>query len=521
MRNKTKIFLVCGTGLVVAVSVYAYSYFHGGLFPFVNSVPIKENGEIVIHAESIARYVVVDDALVMSGEERVLSFLSAGKIEAAIVSEGSMVNGGDSIIRLDTKVLEFQKKSLEANLSGADASLAKLETGLTNSELSIPISKVSGAKKSVGDLKKAMISVLRAGYTQGDDAVRGKTNQLFSAPGGASPQLSFSLNDTDLESDIEREKAELEDMLESWDDRVDDLNADKDFDKEVKRAKGNLDDIRSYLDKVALAVNTLSAGGGITDDTIALWKASLSAGRSEVDMIGIDIQNALYALNVAVDGYTVSRKELAVAEVAPRNEDRIILQSTIDDIKNKIALIDANIREATIIAPARGRILKIYSKEHEVVSPGQAVVVFSDLEQRIEADVPEDKISGVRIGDAASISTPNVPGLKIAGRIDSIEPKAIEKDGDIYYRVRISIDESNQSLLSGMTTEARIYSQEQDEMIRIPESYIIRRGIQDSVMVKTGNDYHEVEVEIGGIDNNMVEIKSGLSDGDVVVDEKI
>lgn len=516
MASGTKFFLILGVAGLIGSSVYAAPYINGRFFLSKTSSEEKSD-QLVVQSDVINRHVDVNDAVVSSSDERTLSFLASGRVKEISAVEGSIVDGGTPLMRLDTSALEFQKKSLEANLSGAEALLAKLRAGADDAEIGVVVSKVGSAKKSVSDLKKIMISTLRSGYTRGDDAVRGKTNQFFTDPDGSDPQLVFSMSDPGLEADIEEKKADLQDTLESWDDRIDGLNSNKDFNKEVDKTEDFLDDVEEYLDMVSEAINGLSTGGSLTDETLAAWKESVSFGRVEVDEAKVDARNALYTLNAAINEHTVSDKELNVIKSSPRNEDVSVLQSNIEDLKNKISLIDVGMRDALISAPVQGKVLKLHLKEGETVAEGQPAISFSRLQQRIDADVPEEKISLVQVGDDVDISTANILGLEMKGSVDFIEPKAIEKDGDTYYRARIVLQGYSQELLPGMTVKVKISSKKQHRTIRVPIAYVIRRGTQDFITVRRNETDQKVGVTLGEVEDGFVEVISGINENDIIV----
>ncbi len=110
-----------------------------------------------------------------------------------------------------------------------------------------------------------------------------------------------------------------------------------------------------------------------------------------------------------------------------------------------------------LTAPFDGVVVKVDAFAGERVLPNQAVIILADLDTLyVETnDLTENEVVKIREGQSVLLAPDALPELQLNGRVESISQVFGERAGDIVYRVRISLDESDPRLRWGMTVEAR------------------------------------------------------------------
>jgi len=110
-----------------------------------------------------------------------------------------------------------------------------------------------------------------------------------------------------------------------------------------------------------------------------------------------------------------------------------------------------------LIAPISGRIGLVNAIAGEYASPGQVLIVVSDIDHlQVETtDLSERDITKVKLGDAARI-TVDALNQEFNGRVISISPIANTLGGDVVYKVTITIEKQSKELLGGMSAEVSI-----------------------------------------------------------------
>ncbi|NWG24037.1 MAG: efflux RND transporter periplasmic adaptor subunit [Pseudorhodoplanes sp.] len=165
----------------------------------------------------------------------------------------------------------------------------------------------------------------------------------------------------------------------------------------------------------------------------------------------------------------------------------------------------------TITSPIDGLVLRKDGYVGEIVEPGQIlfrVGVPKPLE--VNAEVNEEDIPRVQVGQTVLFRTDAFPGRRIEGKVREITPMGdpIAKT----YRIRIDLPDDT-PLRIGMSVEANVIVREKENALLVPADAV--RG--STVYVVDGRRAIRREVEIGIRGTRAVEVLSGLTEQDRVV----
>ena len=140
--------------------------------------------------------------------------------------------------------------------------------------------------------------------------------------------------------------------------------------------------------------------------------------------------------------------------------------------------------------------------------------LFCKAQLRIGGPVPEITISDNR-NSIATVQLPDFDGKEIKGKIEFVNPE-INPDTRINL-IRVSIPNSGGQLKPGMPAYVVLKSG-QRKSLTLPIDAVIRDGKGATVWVKTGtHSFKNKMVQVGLESDDRIEIKLGLSEGDVVV----
>jgi HlyD family secretion protein len=127
------------------------------------------------------------------------------------------------------------------------------------------------------------------------------------------------------------------------------------------------------------------------------------------------------------------------------------------------ATLQKALRDAILNAPIAGVVTEKLVEVGELVSPGTAIVVITDLDHAwANVYVDEPLVPRVRLGQAATVFT-DAGGQGLAGTVTYISPKAeftprnvqtAEERSKLVYRVKVSVDNRAGVLKPGMPVEA-------------------------------------------------------------------
>ena len=170
----------------------------------------------------------------------------------------------------------------------------------------------------------------------------------------------------------------------------------------------------------------------------------------------------------------------------------------------------------TFYSTASGFITELEKLEGEYIIEGGTIVKLADLSSLwAEAQVYTTQLSGVDRNSIATVRIPDVDSREIKGRIEFVNPE-INTDTRINL-IRVSIPNPGNQLKPGMPAYVLLKSP-QRKALALPVDAVIRDSKGSTVWIETArNTFKSIMVQTGLENDDMIEIKSGLSAGDIVV----
>ena len=185
--------------------------------------------------------------------------------------------------------------------------------------------------------------------------------------------------------------------------------------------------------------------------------------------------------------------------------------------------------DSVIRAPAGGTLLE------RLVDPGDPVVPLTTFQEGtplmtianmklliFKGTVDEIDVGKLDEGLPVRIEIGALPAAEVTGRLRMIAPKAKENEGATLFDVEVEIEDRGDAVLrAGYSANANIIIQEKQDVYILPERLLSFEGEEVYVEVPGPTPEAEPEkrrVEIGLSDGINVEIVSGLSEGEEVVE---
>jgi len=257
------------------------------------------------------------------------------------------------------------------------------------------------------------------------------------------------------------------------------------------RVAGSLDAERAEaarLQKVCEADGRLVAEGAIPratrdNDEVAARRAREQAGALEAEL------NSLSGPG--------SRLELA--------------RATADDLTRRVAAL-------TVKAPSDGVAYGLPRRAGESVEAGQLVASVADpdhLRVRVRVDQPD--LPRIAAGQPLVVSFDGLPDKRWEGRVTIVSPGLREAAGRQVGEVLGEIADPTAALPPNASVNVSIIVAEKKAALLVPRSAVQRDGEKRYVWVDRGGRARRADVTLGIIGANDVEILTGLSEGDRVL----
>jgi HlyD family secretion protein len=350
------------------------------------------------------------------------------------------------------------------------------------------------------------------------------------------------LNDVNLRLSADQAKANLDkaraeagvnnDLIHTSEVSVE--NAENYFDdtkslnkKNIAAAEQKVSDAKNYFDDAETYYNKVKDDSGSDSSAAKLAKLTLDTAQANYeqakDARDVADQTADLAETSAQNSLNTSKANLAAAKSkyvsAASNATVQAFEAAYETSLN-------NLDKATLLAPAAGVIKEVNFKAGEVfggtisnINTAGDFAKMISFEYTLEAKVPESDIAKIKVGQPASVAFDAFSANdKFGAKVASIEPSATVVQDVVDYVVKLVMDSSDVRFKDGMSADIDISIQKKEGVISIPDRAIQDSGGKKMVQILVSGKPVDREVKLGlEGDGGMVEIVSGLSEGDQVI----
>jgi len=170
-------------------------------------------------------------------------------------------------------------------------------------------------------------------------------------------------------------------------------------------------------------------------------------------------------------------------------------------------------------ARQRGRIIEVGADVYE----RQKIISIPDTsEMKVEIKIHENWVDKIQLGQTANITIGAFPEDKFTGKVIKKSPLADQtrwwSNPDLKaYATDVSIDGTHEFLKTGMSAKVEVIINQLKDVICVPIQTVVNREGKKVCFVKTDNGPQIRQVATGEFNNDFVEIKSGLSEGEKVL----
>ena len=433
----------------------------------------------------------------------------------SIVPEGTTitaedVNNGKVLVELDSSKLKEQLSQREIDLTGAEASYADANESyliqVKQNESNVTATELK-AKFALMDLQKYLGKTVSEKLIAKADANPDSiidTASLLDDPNRLGGEASQKLRE--LQGNISLAKSNLEKAAYTleWTEKL----YEKQYVAETELRKDRLDKQRIEIEEEKARI------------ALTLFQLYEFAKQSEQ----------------LLSDYNEAKRELertqarARAQLAQAKAKLSSARSTYEMQKQRLEKLHKQIEACTIRAPAAGQVVYWSSTEQWVrvkieqgatISEGQKIITIPDASKmKVEIKVHETWIDKIQVGQKAEISIAAFPEKTFSGEVLKKAPLAdaenwLNPDLKVY-ATDIGIDGTHDALKTGMTGKVTVIIDKLQDVLYVPIQSVVT--VEDKkICYVAGSPAQKREVETGLFNDNFVEIKSGLAEGEKVL----
>ena len=207
-----------------------------------------------------------------------------------------------------------------------------------------------------------------------------------------------------------------------------------------------------------------------------------------------------------------------VETATPRGSDTALAQAALDQARANLELAQARLGYATIRAPHTGTLIARGIERGDVVQPGKILMVLApEGETQAVLQIDERNLGLIRLGQKARVAADAFPKDVLAAEVVYINPAVDAKTASVEVKVRIPAPPAH--LTQDMTVSVDIEVAREKGALRVPAAAVRDASLASPWVLRVAAGRAErVEVKTGLAGNNIIQIASGLAEGDLVVE---
>lgn len=440
-----------------------------------------------------------------------------GEVTQTYAKLGDRVFAGQILAQMENASQRAVLLQTQAAVDAAESNLLKITSGSRTEDKDILVLSVEQAEDKLEQSKVSALNTINNSFAVADDILFNKVDVLFNNPRSERPQLNFTLADQDLKRKIEDGRANMGRMIFAWEISIKQTTAESSLIEELSNANSNLDKMRTFINDVARAVNTVEPNSELTSAEVTARRASMLTARNLLTSTISSIASEINSLNGSYTTLEVSKKNQEIGFTGGRSEDVISAEASLQQARGSLAGARASYEKTIVRTPISGTLNSFNIKKGDFVSIYQPVAVVSNNNAlEITGHITEDDRAQISIGASVLIDG------RYEGSVTNIAPALdpITKKIKINVAPRINPEllVNGSSVRLEITRDIRTSEIESNLPITIPISAL--KIEPDKTLVFTTDILGTLiahEVKLGPIVGEKVVIKEGLTEDMIIV----
>jgi len=484
--------------------------------------------------------------IVESAHEITLNFKNPGKITSLPAKEGIDVKAGDILAQIDSGGINAQINQYAANVAAAQANLEKVRAGASSQDINLSQQQLNKAQNDYNSLiqeSNAQISILRDKASDALDnsvfSIQTALNTVFNDLINSETTSGMLVNDSGLQNSLKTDYALMLDKFSGLRLLVDASGGDQDKIIAASDAarillgdlNSMLDDAYNLSDKIILSTAyTTAIKDGIKSD-ITTQQSAINAALTSMQTARSNLINSSNSYRTQIlassNSVSIAQAQLDLKVSGPRDFDISSAQAQVAQAQATLDKARSDAGDYVIKAPIDGKITKVNYSVGETPGADPVIMMLGTERYEIKVDIPESDITKIKVGEKVSIELDAFGSdHPFSGAVTVIDPAQTIIQDVTYYKTTVAFNQDswNDQIKPGMTANITIVSAEKSDALYIPQRAVKIRaaslgevpGKFVEILVNGAPQEKDVEIGLRG-DNGLVEIISGLSEGESVV----
>ncbi len=179
-------------------------------------------------------------------------------------------------------------------------------------------------------------------------------------------------------------------------------------------------------------------------------------------------------------------------------------------------VLKQRLKTGFIRSPINGVVDEKFMNRGEMSAPGSPIVNIIEISSvKVSAGIPEMYLTKVKKGQTVKITIDVLPGVEFEGKVNYVAP-ALQGTSRTF-EIEVIIPNRDMLLKPGMNANVLVSEFSQPNAVVVQQDIVIDYGDEQYVFVLEGDIVKKRVLKLGGRNENMVLIESGLNPGDKLV----
>lgn len=266
-----------------------------------------------------------------------------------------------------------------------------------------------------------------------------------------------------------------------------------------------------------------------------------------VELNSADLKSDEEASRLLLEGAGIRREKVALdfARKKKLRAQSFVMEKDVEDVtidlhssdneleiaRARLQTIKERVAKTFLRAPHDGTVLNVKAKTGAVItgadSAGESSLLMQIAELshlQVQSEINEVDVLKVSQGMAATVTFDSLPGVEVKGTVENVALSALPKDKDKTIRVfalLVTLEPSGSPIKPGITANVTISTAKNPGAIAVAVSAVFYENSKPCVFVeKEHGRFEKRDVELGITDNNLVEIKKGVREGERIATQR-
>jgi membrane fusion protein, macrolide-specific efflux system len=269
-------------------------------------------------------------------------------------------------------------------------------------------------------------------------------------------------------------------------------------------------------------------GGTVSEINVKVGD-SVAAGQQ---LAKLDAAEANQQLKVAQSNVEVAEEDLDEAETATvppggTAQSTTSLEAKLEQAKLSLQQAKDAVAATVLKAPGAGTVTAINGSVGQRLASGaggststqsSSFVVLTDLANlTVKANVAEIDASKLKAEQQATVTVNALPDTTIPAKVSSVDLTPTTTNNVVSFGAYLVLTQPQPGLRPGQSASVTITVARADDVLAVPSAAVRGTGAQSTVTVLSGGQQESRTVEVGLRSESLVQINSGLAQGEQVV----